>query len=87
MRSGEPYHYICGMRGTFLQPTLYEAFGLTVVAAICNGVPTMDRVSGFHPYHGDYVSAQTVDFYLNLDAKQTPLISNNCPKRIYEIYT
>ena len=47
----------------------------------------MDRVSGFHPYHGDYVSAQTVDFYLKLDAKQTPLISNNCPKRIYEIYT
>jgi sucrose synthase len=64
--AGELYRYIADRRGVFVQPALFEAFGLTVIEAMSCGVPTFatrfggpleiieDGVSGFHidPNHG-----------------------------------
>lgn len=65
--AGELYRYIADSRGAFVQPALFEAFGLTVIEAMSSGLPTFatcyggpleiikDGVSGFHidPNHGD----------------------------------
>ncbi|MBW2550788.1 MAG: sucrose synthase [Deltaproteobacteria bacterium] len=57
---GEFYRFVADQRGAFVQPALFEAFGLTVVEAMCSGLPTFatrfggpleiieDDVSGFH---------------------------------------
>lgn len=74
-RNGELYRLIADSRGAFVQPALYEAFGLTVIEAMTSGLPTFatsnggpaeiieDKVSGFHidPYHG----AATADIIAN----------------------
>lgn len=58
--AGELYRYIADNRGVFIQPALFEAFGLTVIEAMACGVPTFatqyggpleiieDNISGFH---------------------------------------
>lgn len=65
--AGELYRFIADRRGAFVQPALFEAFGLTVIEAMTSGLPTFatsyggpleiieDGVSGFHinPNHGD----------------------------------
>ncbi|KAK3417568.1 hypothetical protein EUGRSUZ_H03515 [Eucalyptus grandis] len=75
--NGELYRYICDMRGAFVQPALYEAFGLTVVEAMTCGLPTFATCkgspaeiivhdkSGFHidPYHGDQTAEILADFF------------------------
>lgn len=64
--SGELYRCIADTRGAFVQPALFEAFGLTVVEAMASGLPTFATryggpreiiehgISGFHidPNHG-----------------------------------
>ena len=66
VRNGELYRFIADRRGAFVQPALYEAFGLTVIEAMTCGLPTFatnrggpaeiikHKRSGFHidPYHG-----------------------------------
>jgi sucrose synthase len=59
-RVGEFYRVVADSRGAFVQPALFEAFGLTVVEAMSTGLPTFatrhggpleiieDGVSGFH---------------------------------------
>ena len=76
-RNSEVYRYIADRRGVFVQPALFEAFGLTVIEAMGCGLPTFATCyggpaeiivhgeSGFHidPNHGD-VSAETIaDFF------------------------
>lgn len=39
IRNGELYRYIADRKGAFVQPALYEAFGLTVVEAMTCGLP------------------------------------------------
>jgi glycogen synthase len=70
VRNGELYRFVADTRGAFVQPALYEAFGLTVVEAMTCGLPTFATCnggpseiikhgkSGFHinPYHGVAVS-------------------------------
>ncbi|MEJ2347113.1 MAG: glycosyltransferase, partial [Gammaproteobacteria bacterium] len=65
--SGELYRYIADRRGAFVQPALFEAFGLTVIEAMESGLPTFATqyggpleiiehgISGFHidPNHGE----------------------------------
>eukprot|EP00252_Welwitschia_mirabilis_P026179 TRINITY_DN845_c0_g3_i1.p1 TRINITY_DN845_c0_g3~~TRINITY_DN845_c0_g3_i1.p1 ORF type:complete len:820 (-),score=91.00 TRINITY_DN845_c0_g3_i1:267-2726(-) len=103
VRNGELYRYICDTKGAFIQPALYEAFGLTVVEAMTCGLPTfatcnggpaeiiVDGVSGFHidPYHGDAASERVADFFAK--CKEEPgyweKISNAGLQRIYERYT
>eukprot|EP01018_Ginkgo_biloba_P028801 Gb_27965 [translate_table: standard] len=102
-RNGELYRYIADTRGAFIQPALYEAFGLTVVEAMTSGLPTfatchggpaeiiVDGVSGFHidPYHGDAASEQIADFFER--CKREPEFWNKVSEasllRIYERYT
>ncbi|OAY72099.1 Sucrose synthase 4 [Ananas comosus] len=45
-RNGELYRYIADTRGAFVQPALYEAFGLTVVEAMTCGLPTFATCHG-----------------------------------------
>ncbi len=73
---GEFYRYVADTRGAFIQPALFEAFGLTVIEAMSSGLPTfatcyggpmetiVDGVSGFHidPNHGDEASQKMSDF-------------------------
>lgn len=75
--SGELYRYVADRRGAFVQPALFEAFGLTVVEAMSSGLPVfatkyggpseiiVDGESGFHidPNHGELASAMMADFF------------------------
>ncbi|MBK9088538.1 MAG: sucrose synthase [Holophagales bacterium] len=74
--TGELYRWIADRRGVFVQPALFEAFGLTVVEAMVSGLPVFatchggpseiieNRRSGFHvdPNDGASASAQVADF-------------------------
>lgn len=102
-RNGELYRYIADTRGVFVQPAIYEAFGLTVVEAMTCGLPTFATchggpaeiiehgVSGFHidPYHPDQVSTLLVDFFAKCkdDPSHWIQISEAGLQRIYERYT
>jgi sucrose synthase len=76
MVAGELYRRVADGRGVFVQPALFEAFGLTVVEAMSCGLPTFATcfggpleiiehgVSGFHidPNHGADASELIADF-------------------------
>lgn len=76
-RNSELYRTIADTKGGFVQPALYEAFGLTVIEAMNCGLPTfatnqggpaeiiVDGVSGFHidPNNGDESSNKIADFF------------------------
>jgi sucrose synthase len=75
--NGELYRVIADSRGAFVQPALYEGFGLTVIEAMTCGLPTFvtchggpkeiveNEISGFHidPYNSDSASKIMVDFF------------------------
>jgi sucrose synthase len=46
VRNGELYRYIADSHGAFVQPALYEGFGLTVVEAMTCGLPTFATSHG-----------------------------------------
>jgi len=76
-RVGELYRTVADTRGAFVQPALFEGFGLTVVEAMSSGLPVFatryggpleiveDGSSGFHidPHHGQEASARMVEFF------------------------
>ena len=75
--NGELYRFVADRRGAFVQPALFEAFGLTVIEAMSTGLPTFatcfggpleiieDGVSGFHidPNHGLEAGEKMADFF------------------------
>ena len=74
---GELYRFVADRRGAFVQPALFEAFGLTVVEAMVCGLPTFATcfggpleiiehgVSGFHidPNHPGRSADLMADFF------------------------
>ena len=75
--SGELYRCVADRRGIFIQPALFEAFGLTVIEAMVSGLPTFATcfggpmeiiehgISGFHidPNNEDSIAQLLVDFF------------------------
>ncbi|KAL8211236.1 hypothetical protein R6Q57_005673 [Mikania cordata] len=102
-RNSELYRCIADTKGAFVQPALYEAFGLTVIEAMNCGLPTfatnqggpaeiiVDGVSGFQidPNHGDESSNKIADFFQKCeeDPGNWSRISDGGLKRINECYT
>ncbi|KAK5782984.1 sucrose synthase 6-like [Gossypium arboreum] len=102
-RNGELYRCIADTKGAFVQPAMYEAFGLTVIEAMNCGLPTfatnkggpaeiiVDGVSGFHidPNNGDQSSNTIADFFekCKMDAQHWNRVSTQGLHRIHECYT
>ncbi|KAL3630365.1 Sucrose synthase 5 [Castilleja foliolosa] len=102
-RNGELYRSIADVKGAFVQPALYEAFGLTVIEAMSCGLPTfatsqggpaeiiIDSVSGFHidPSDGDESSNKIADFFQKCkeDQEYWNKMSIQGLQRIIECYT
>ncbi|WIA12982.1 hypothetical protein OEZ85_006594 [Tetradesmus obliquus] len=103
VRNGELYRMIADSKGAFVQPALYEAFGLTVVEAMTCGLPTFATCnggpseiikhgkSGFHidPYHGEAAANIIADFFDKCakDPGYWQRISKGGLERIYSRYT
>ncbi len=101
--NGELYRYIADKKGIFVQPALFEAFGLTVIEAMTSGLPTFATqnggpreiiehgISGFHidPDHGQEASKTITTFFLK--CKENPdywnEISEGGIQRVEEKYT
>ncbi|CAJ1960810.1 unnamed protein product [Sphenostylis stenocarpa] len=102
-RNGELYRFIADTKGAFVQPALYEAFGLTVIEAMNCGLPTfatnqggpaeiiVDGISGFHidPHNGEESSNKIADFFEKClqDSTHWNGISAAGLHRINECYT
>jgi sucrose synthase len=44
--AGELYRFVADTRGVFVQPALYEAFGLTIIEAMATGLPVFATTNG-----------------------------------------
>ncbi len=100
---GELYRFVADKRGAFVQPALFEAFGLTVVEAMSSGLPTFatqhggpleiieDGRSGFHidPNRPRAAAALMADFFAGCreDPDSWKRISRGAMARIESRYT
>lgn len=101
--SGEVYRVIADREGIFVQPALFEAFGLTILEAMISGLPTFgtrfggpleiiqDKYNGFYinPTHHEEMAQTVLDFLSKCD--QNPglwkQISDRAMERVYSTYT
>ncbi|MBW4678679.1 MAG: sucrose synthase [Microcoleus vaginatus WJT46-NPBG5] len=101
--SGEIYRVIADHQGIFVQPALFEAFGLTILEAMICGVPTFgtqfggpleiikDKINGFYinPTNLEETAERILDFIAKCD--QNPnywhQISKAGIERVYSTYT
>jgi sucrose synthase len=79
--SGEIYRVIADRKGVFVQPALFEAFGLTILESMISGVPTIgtqfggpleiiqDNVNGFliNPTNHETMAQKILDFVSKCD--------------------
>ncbi len=101
--NGEMYRVVADKKGAFIQPALFEAFGLTVIEAMSSGLPVFatcyggpleiieNGVSGFHidPNRGQEAAEMMVSFYeaCRQDSTHWDTISRGALKRVEEAYT
>ena len=101
-QSGEVYRIIADRKGVFVQPALFEGFGLTVLEAMRSGLPVFatlyggpleiiqDQISGFHidPINGIESSNKILDFILKCkeDPSYWDQISTKAIKRVDSSY-
>ncbi|MGB7894201.1 MAG: sucrose synthase [Microcoleus sp.] len=101
--SGEIYRVIADAQGIFVQPALFEAFGLTILEAMITGIPTFgtqfggpleiiqDGVNGFYinPTNHQETAQKLLDFLSKCE--QNPNywyeISTRGIDRVYSTYT
>ncbi len=101
--SGELYRVVADRRGAFVQPALFEAFGLTIIEAMITGLPTFatryggpleiikDGISGFHidPNHGEEAAELMAEFFVH--SAQNPdhwdKLSRGAIERVQSRYT
>ncbi len=101
--SGEIYRVIADRQGIFVQPALFEAFGLTILEAMISGVPTFatqfggpleiiqDQHNGFYinPTDLEGTAKKILDFLSKCDAypHHWQEISQRGIERVYSTYT
>lgn len=101
--AGELYRYVADRKGAFVQPALFEAFGLTVIEAMISGLPTFatcyggpleiiqDGRSGFHidPNHGTVAAERMAQFFHRCqnDGEHWNAISRAAIERVRSRYT
>jgi sucrose synthase len=101
--SGEVYRLIADRQGIFVQPALFEAFGLTILEAMIVGLPTFatqfggpqeiiqDRVNGFYinPTHHEEMAETILNFITKCDLNPDywQEISKKAIDRVYSAYT
>ncbi|MDE2088382.1 MAG: sucrose synthase [Gammaproteobacteria bacterium] len=101
--AGELYRYVADKRGAFVQPALFEAFGLTVIEAMSSGLPTFATryggpleiiehgTSGFHidPNHGAQAADMIADFLERSrnDRGHWERLSQGAVRRVQSRYT
>jgi sucrose synthase len=101
--SGEIYRFVADRRGAFVQPALFEAFGLTIIEAMATGLPTFATCnggpreiiehgrSGFHidPYNGVQAAELIAGFFERCarDPEYWQDISRGALRRVEARYT
>jgi len=101
--SGEVYRVIADRRGVFVQPALFEAFGLTILEAMISGLPTFgtqfggpleiirDRYNGFYinPTNLEETAQKLLEFIskCDRDPQYWQEISEQGMERVYTTYT
>ncbi|AFZ51284.1 sucrose synthase [Dactylococcopsis salina] len=101
--SGEVYRVIADHHGIFVQPALFEAFGLTILEAMISGLPTFgtqfggpleiiqDQVNGFYinPTNLEETAQKILDFVQKCDRNPELWgeISEKAMQRVYTSYT
>lgn len=97
------YRHVADTKGIFVQPALFEAFGLTVIEAMSSGLPTfatryggpleiiVNDVSGYHidPNRGEWSAELINDFFKQCEASPDTWerISKGAIDRVREKYT
>lgn len=101
--SGEVYRVIADHQGIFVQPALFEAFGLTILEAMISGLPTFgtqfggpleiiqDKVNGFYinPTNLEQMAEKILEFVSQCerDPNYWGQISQKGMDRVYSTYT
>ncbi|MBW4664781.1 MAG: sucrose synthase [Chroococcus sp. CMT-3BRIN-NPC107] len=102
-QSGEIYRVIADHQGIFVQPALFEAFGLTILEAMISGLPTFatqfggpleiiqNKVNGFYinPTNLEETAERIIDFVTkcNQNPNYWYEISTRAIDRVYSTYT
>lgn len=101
--AGELYRYVADLRGIFVQPALFESFGLTLIEAMASGLPVFATChggpleiiqhnrSGFHidPNDGAAAAEMIADFIerCSADSGEWARISRGALARVEARYT